>query len=40
MAQGKRAKVLSEAQIKTTLRHLGETRNPERDTAIKREGDY
>ncbi len=34
MAQGKRAKVLSEAQIKTTLRHLGETRNPERDTAI------
>ncbi len=34
MSQGKRAKVLSEAQIKTTLRHLGETRNPERDTAI------
>ena len=34
MAQGKRAKVLSEAQIKTTLRHLGETRNPERDTVI------
>ncbi len=34
MAQGKQAKVLSEPQIKTTLMHLGKTRNPERDTAM------
>lgn len=34
MAQGKQAKVLSPAQIRTTLRFLQTTRNSERDTVI------
>ncbi len=34
MAQGKQAKVLSPAQIRTTLQFLQTTRNPERDTVI------
>ena len=34
MAQGKQAKVLSTAQIRTALQFLGTTRNPERDTVI------
>ncbi|MDB9704117.1 site-specific integrase [Rhodospirillales bacterium] len=34
MGQGKQAKVLSPAQIRTTLQFLQTTRNPERDTVI------
>ncbi len=34
MPQGKQAKALSEAQVRTSLSHLAGTRNPERDTAI------
>ena len=34
MAQGKQAKVLSPAQIRTALQFLQTTRNPERDTVI------
>ncbi len=34
MPQGKQAKALSEAQVRTSLIHLAGTRNPERDTAI------
>ncbi len=34
MPQGKQAKALSEAQVRTSLSHLAVTRNPERDTAI------
>jgi integrase len=34
MAQGKQAKVLSEAQIKATTQYLGTTRNSRRDTVI------
>lgn len=34
MAQGKQAKVLSPAQIRTTLQFLETTRNPERDIVI------
>ncbi len=34
MAQGKQAKVLSPAQIRTTLQFLQTTRHPERDTVI------
>ncbi len=34
MPQGKQAKALSEAQIRTSLNHIAGTRNPERDTAI------
>ena len=34
MPQGKQAKALSEAQVRTSLSHLVGTRNPERDTVI------
>ncbi len=34
MPQGKQAKALSEAQVRTSLIRLAGTRNPERDTAI------
>ena len=34
MAQGKQAKILSPAQIRTALQFLQTTRNPERDTVI------
>jgi integrase len=34
MGQGKQAKILSSAQIRTTLQYLETTRNPERDTVI------
>ncbi len=34
MPQGKQAKALSEAQVRTSLSHLAGTRNPERDTVI------